>query len=96
MLRIGGSLEDSVTYEDDESEGVTCEDFRQSPAPFKIFNFTGGCLLRSKFRSVLQSCAPDKGNCRVVLGLNGLRGKKQVGDLDNGGHKYEGLWDPTN
>lgn len=96
MLRIGGSLEDSVTLEDDDSEDVPCENFSQSPTPFKIFNFTGGCLLRSKFRSILQACAPERGNCRVVLGLNGLRGKKQVGEKKNGGHVYEGLWDPTN
>lgn len=84
-LRLGGSLEDYITYAIDDND----------PCPPLVanasvqFKFSGGCLTKQRWSELAHLCK-DAG-CRVVFGLNQLVGRTHVADK-----KWTGSWDSSN
>lgn len=87
IWRLGGSLQDDITYEEPGNPAVTCPPITNDPDA--QWGFTGGCLTRARWTEI-ASFARDH-NAKLVFGLNGLHGRRHVKDRE-----WTGSWDPTN
>lgn len=86
IWRLGGSLQDYITYEEPGTD-LACPPMTVAP-DFK-FGFTGGCLLQQRWHD-LATLAKEK-NLKLVFGLNELVGRTHVE-----GTKWTGDWNPSN
>ncbi len=87
IWRLGGSLQDDITYEEPGNPAVVCTPITDDPTA--QWGFTGGCLNRSRW-SEIANFAKDH-EAKLVFGLNGLKGRVHIK-----GKEWEGKWDPSN
>lgn len=87
IWRLGGSLQDDITYEEPGNPAVVCPPITDDPTA--KWGFTGGCLNRSRW-SEIANFAKDH-EAKLVFGLNGLKGRVHVE-----GKQWEGMWDQSN
>ena len=83
LLRIGGSLQDSVTY-DFESKEEHCGDFLEVADPSKLEDWGKGCITKLKRRQLMEF--GKKTNMKIIFGLN-----VKVGKTENN-HNYTGKY----
>lgn len=74
ILRIGGTLEDQITYAVGDDVGIYCPDFSPPPPEPSKF-FTGGCLTSSRWQELMDFC-PSNSSCRMLFGINAMRGRE--------------------
>ena len=74
LLRIGGSLQDSVTY-DFESKQEHCGDFLENPS--NLEGYGKGCITKLKRKQLMEFA--KKTNMKIIFGLNGKVGKTEIG-----------------
>eukprot|EP00850_Spirogloea_muscicola_P005103 SM000023S07559 [mRNA] locus=s23:89481:92388:+ [translate_table: standard] len=87
VLRLGGSLQDHITYEVGLKEGEECPPI--TPNATDALGFSGGCLPMSRWDELNDLCYNH--GCELVFGLNALRGRHQVGP-----RTWVGPWNPSN
>ena len=75
IWRLGGSLQDYITYEEPGTD-LVCPPM--TSAPDITFKFTGGCLKQQRWHD-LATLAKEK-ELQLVFGLNELRGRTHVQD----------------
>ena len=83
LLRIGGSLQDSVTY-DFESKKEHCGDFLKLEDPSNIEDWGKGCITKMKRRQLIEF--GRKTNMKIIFGLNVKVGKTEKN------HNYTGKY----
>ncbi|KAJ8751649.1 hypothetical protein K2173_025808 [Erythroxylum novogranatense] len=83
-IRLGGSLQDKVTY---ESRGQPCPSFVKNSS--EMFGFSQGCLTMSRWDDLNRFF--KKARVEVIFGLNALQGRTLASD-----GSAIGAWDPTN
>ena len=83
LLRIGGSLQDSVTY-DFESKEEHCGDFLELEDPSNIEDWGKGCITKMKRRQLIEF--GRKTNMKIIFGLNVKVGKTEKN------HNYTGKY----
>ncbi|XP_010688437.2 heparanase-like protein 3 [Beta vulgaris subsp. vulgaris] len=84
ILRLGGTLEDKLSYE--EKGQKQCVGF--VPDPAEMFEFKPACLPMARWDQLNNFF--DQTGVKVVFGLNALYGKKIVNGIT------QGLWDSSN
>ena len=82
-MRIGGSLQDSVTY-DFESKEEHCGDFLKSEDPENFGDWGKGCITKLKRRQLMEF--GKKTNMKIIFGLNVKVGKTEKN------HNYTGKY----
>ncbi|KAJ8437105.1 hypothetical protein Cgig2_016848 [Carnegiea gigantea] len=85
-LRLGGTLQDKVTYETMDGRHP-CNQFRNNPSD--MFGFTQGCLPMQRWDQL--SAFFEKAGALVVFGLNALAGRNIQVD-----GSAAGAWDTSN
>ena len=83
-LRIGGTLADSIVYQEDEIHDPLCQPFTQESTTTR-HGFDHGCLTRERWRQVTHFAA--NASARIIFGLNALYGRN--GNID-------APWDSSN
>jgi heparanase 1 len=83
VLRLGGSLQDNISYEPKQP----CEPVHDDPNG--RWGFAGGCLKQDRWREIAAMC--KELGCKLVFGLNGLAGRTHVQ-----GTQWTGQWDSSN
>ena len=87
IWRLGGSMQDDITYEEPANKGVACPPITDDPDA--QWGFTGGCLTRDRWQEVAEFAQTHK--AQLVFGLNELKGRTHVQ-----GKEWTGDWDPSN
>ena len=87
IWRLGGSLQDDITYEEPGNPAVVCPPISDDPAA--QWGFTGGCLNQTRWAQIATFAKDHK--AKLVFGLNGLKGRVHVKDKE-----WTGKWDPSN
>ena len=80
-MRIGGSLQDSVTY-DFESKEEHCGDFSELENPLNLEDWGKGCITKLKRKQLIEF--GRKTNVKIIFGLNVKVGKTEKN------HNYTG------
>ena len=101
ILRIGGTLEDQITYAVGDDVDIYCPDFSPPPPEPSKF-FTGGCLTSSRWQELMDFC-PSTSSCRMLFGINAMRGREcnvtESSDLPTCGDPRDSCtsnWDSSN
>jgi hypothetical protein len=82
-LRLGGSLQDKITYQDHEGGDTGGLCVPMTPDPADRLGYEGGCLELARWKELTTFCS-DHG-CRMLFGLNELVGRTQVDGKVRGG-----------
>ena len=86
LLRIGGSLQDSVTY-DFESKEETCGDFLEPENHSNLEDWGKGCITKLKRKQLMEF--GKKTNMKIIFGLNVKVGKTEKNHNYTGEYSYD-------
>ncbi len=87
IWRLGGSMQDDITYEEPDNPDVACPPITDDPDA--QWGFTGGCLTQKRWKEIATFAQDHK--AKLVFGLNGLKGRTHVDEK-----QWTGNWDPSN
>uniref|UniRef100_M8BGD1 Heparanase-like protein 2 n=1 Tax=Aegilops tauschii TaxID=37682 RepID=M8BGD1_AEGTA len=88
-IRLGGSLQDQITYKVGKHY-ADCPSFRRNDD--RLFGFTDGCLAMNRWDEL--NIFFRRTNTTVTFGLNALRGRRKA--AENGSTLHVGGWDGRN
>ncbi|EMS63819.1 Heparanase-like protein 2 [Triticum urartu] len=88
-IRLGGSLQDQITYKVGKHY-ADCPSFRRNDD--RLFGFTDGCLAMNRWDEL--NIFFRRTNTTVTFGLNALRGRRK--SAENGSTLHVGGWDGRN
>ncbi|XP_059648796.1 heparanase-like protein 2 [Cornus florida] len=90
-IRIGGSLQDQLTYNVGPAAGE-CPQFKKKDDG--LFKFTNGCLEMKRWDQIMDFL--NKTGAKLTFGLNALMGKTKNQDDKSSNPVYDGDWESLN